>query len=67
MRRSSSSTSEVENMSKKSQKLKMRLGKKLKQNRRIPALAMLRTHRSVQYNRFQRSWRHRKLRLSKEL
>ncbi|MDE1823571.1 MAG: 50S ribosomal protein L39e [Candidatus Micrarchaeota archaeon] len=54
-------------MSKKSQKLKMRLGKKLKQNRRVPALAMLRTHRSVQYNRFQRSWRHRKMRLSKEV
>ncbi|MCL5427886.1 MAG: 50S ribosomal protein L39e [Candidatus Marsarchaeota archaeon] len=50
-------------MGKKSQNRKARLGKKLKQNRRIPVLATLRTHRRVQYNRMQRNWRNRKLRL----
>ncbi len=50
-------------MGKKSQKKKARLGKKLKQNRRIPVLATLRTHRRVQYNRAQRSWRNKKLRI----
>ncbi|MCL5100418.1 MAG: 50S ribosomal protein L39e [Candidatus Marsarchaeota archaeon] len=51
-------------MSKKSKLKKMRLGNKLKQNKRIPVLAMLRTHRRVQYNKFQRDWRRRKLRIS---
>jgi len=39
------------------------LGKKLKENRRIPVLAILRTHRKIEYNKFQRDWRHRKLRI----
>lgn len=50
-------------MGKKSAKKKLMLGSKLKQNRRIPVLAVLRTHRRVQQNRFQRSWRNRKLRI----
>ncbi len=50
-------------MGKKSLRKKLMLGSKLKQNRRIPVLAVLRTHRRVQSNRFQRSWRHKKLRI----
>ncbi len=50
-------------MSKKSQKLKMRLAKKRKQNRRMPVMAVVKTHRRIQYNKFQRDWRRRKLRL----
>ncbi len=50
-------------MGKKSQNKKAILGKKLKQNRRMPVLAVLRTHRRVQYNRMQRSWRNKKLRI----
>jgi len=50
-------------MSKKSVEKKLRLGKKLKENRRIPVLAMLRTHRRIEYNKFQRDWRRRKLRI----
>ncbi len=50
-------------MGKKSQKKKAQLGRKLKQNRRIPVLATLRTHRRVQSNRMQRSWRNKKLRI----
>lgn len=48
-------------MGKKSLKKKLMLGKRLKRNRRIPVLAMVRTHRRVQYNKFQRDWRRRKL------
>ena len=51
-------------MSKKSFKKKMMLGKQLKRNRRIPILAMVRTHRRLQSNKFQRDWRHRKLKLN---
>ncbi len=50
-------------MSKKSTEKKLRLGKELKRNRRVPVLAILRTHRKVQYNKFQRDWRRRKLRI----
>jgi len=50
-------------MSKKSAEKKLRLGKKLKENKRIPVLAILRTHRKIEYNKFQRDWRHRKLRI----
>lgn len=50
-------------MSRKTAEKKMKLGKKLKENRRVPILAMLRTHRKIEYNKFQRDWRHRKLRL----
>ena len=48
-------------MGKKSLKKKMMLGNKLKANRRIPVLAVLRTHRKVQFNMFKRDWRRRKL------
>ena len=50
-------------MGKKSVKKKQMLGKQLKRNRRIPVLAMLRTHRKISYNKFQRDWRHRKLKI----
>jgi ribosomal protein L39E len=50
-------------MSKKSQTMKRRLGKKLKQSRRLPILTALRTHRRVQRNIFSRDWRHKKIRL----
>lgn len=51
-------------MSKKSFAKKMMLGKRLKRNRRMPVLAMVRTHRRLQSNKFQRDWRHRKLKLA---
>lgn len=54
-----SGTSDV--MSKKSPYKKKRLGKKLKQSRRMPLLATLRTHRRLTQNMFSRNWRSRKL------
>jgi len=51
-------------MGKKSLKKKLMLGKQLKRNRRMPVLAMVRTHRRLQTNKFARDWRHRKLKLS---
>ncbi len=53
-------------MSKKTLRMKMRLGKKLKQNRRMPVVAVVKTHRRVQMNKFQRDWRRRKLRIKNE-
>jgi len=50
-------------MSKKSPLKKARLGKKLKQARRMPLLATLRTHRRLQQNMFNRNWRTKKLRI----
>lgn len=50
-------------MSKKSAKKKAMLGKRMKRNRRIPLLAIVRTRRHVRYNKFQRDWRHRKLKI----
>ncbi len=50
-------------MSKKSAKKKRMLGKRMKQSRRIPLLAIMRTHRRVAYNKFRRDWRHRKLKI----
>ncbi len=50
-------------MSKKTLHMKMRLGKMRKRNRRMPMLAVVRTHRRVQQNKFQRDWRRRKLRI----
>lgn len=50
-------------MGKKTQRKKQMLGKMLKRNRRIPILAMVRTHRRIQQNKFQRDWRRRKLKL----
>ncbi len=49
-------------MSKKTSIKKIRLGHALKQSRRIPLLATLRTHRKIQFNMFARSWRRQKLR-----
>jgi len=48
-------------MGKKTPYKKKRLGKKIKQARRMPLLATLRTHRRVQQNRFNRNWRSQKL------
>ncbi len=50
-------------MVKKSIERKRILGNRLKKSRRIPILAILRTHRKIEYNKFQRDWRHRKLKL----
>jgi ribosomal protein L39E len=50
-------------MSKKSKIKKERLGKQLKRSRRIPVLAMVRTHRRIQQNLFSRNWRRTKLNL----
>ncbi len=47
-------------------RMKMRLGKKLKRNRRMPVLAVVRTHRRIQQNKFQRDWRRKKLRIPNE-
>ena len=58
-----SGTNEMKQMGKKSQLKKSMLGKKLKENGRIPVLAILKTHRRIQYNKNQRDWRRRKLRI----
>ncbi len=50
-------------MSKKSSSKKMKLAKMHKRNRRMPVLAVVKTHRRLQYNKFQRDWRRRKMRL----
>ncbi len=50
-------------MSKKSNLKKQRLGKALKKSRRIPLLAIVRTHRKIQSNNFARNWRRTKLRI----
>ncbi len=50
-------------MGKKTVKKKMMLGNRLKQSRRIPLLAIVRTHRKIEHNMFKRDWRHRKLKL----
>lgn len=48
-------------MGKKSSTKKQRLGKALKKSRRMPLLAMSRTHRRLQMNLFGRNWRKNKL------
>ncbi len=53
-------------MGKKTAKKKLRLGKKLKQSRRIPLLTIVRTHRKIEQNIFRRDWRHRKLKIKNE-
>ncbi len=58
-------TSASENMTKKTRSKKMKLGKKLKQSRRMPLLATLRTHRRMQQNKFKRDWRHQKIKFKK--
>jgi ribosomal protein L39E len=50
-------------MTRKSRNLKMKLGKKLKQSRRLPLLTRLRTHQKLQQNTFKRDWRRTKMRL----
>ena len=50
-------------MSKKSMQTKMILGKRLKRSRRIPVLAIVRTHRRIEYNKFRREWRRNKMRI----
>jgi large subunit ribosomal protein L39e len=50
-------------MVKKSRAKKTKLAKKIKQNKRIPLLAVLRTHRKIQQNKFARDWKHKKLRI----
>ena len=50
-------------MTKKTRTKKMRLGKELKKSRRIPLLAIVRTHRRIQSNNFARNWRRTKLKL----
>lgn len=42
---------------------KEKLGKALKQNRRIPLFAIARTNRRVTVNRMRRHWRNQKLKL----
>jgi ribosomal protein L39E len=39
----------------------MRHGKKVKQSRRLPLLARLRTHTRLQQNMFKRDWRRTKI------
>ena len=39
----------------------MTLGKAAKRSRRIPMLAILRTHRKIESNMFRRDWRHRRI------
>ena len=53
-------------MSKKTLKKKMRLGKMRKQNKRMPVLAVMRTHRRIQYNKLNRDWRRKKMRIKEE-
>ena len=53
-------------MSKKSTYKKRRLGKKLKQSRRMPLLARLRTHRRMETNTYSRDWRRNKMRIKDE-
>jgi ribosomal protein L39E len=53
-------------LSKKTAYVKRRLGKKLKQSRRMPLLARLRTHKRMESNRFARNWRRIKLRIKDE-
>ncbi len=54
-------------MVKKDLRKKMRLGKKNRQNRRVPTFAMIRTKRKVQSNPKIRKWRNEKIkRVDKE-
>ncbi len=50
----------------KSAALKSRLGKKIKQNRRVPLFAIAKTNRRVSQNVKRRSWRSRKLKMKEE-
>ena len=48
-------------MVKKDLKKKMRLGKKTRQNRRVPTFAAIRSKRKVQVNPKSRTWRTEKI------
>lgn len=48
-------------MGKKSGEKKKKLGKKNRQNRRIPAFVMVRTKRKVSMNTIRRQWRTEKI------
>lgn len=50
-------------MSKKTSKKKSMLGKKIKQNRRIPLFVIAKTNRKVVQNRERRAWRNQKLKM----
>jgi len=50
-------------MSKKTSEKKSRLGKKNKQNKRIPIFVIAKTKRKVTANNRRRDWRSRKLKL----
>jgi ribosomal protein L39E len=45
----------------KSAEKKRMLGSAMKKSRKLPVLAQIRTHRRIQYNKFGRNWRKRKL------
>ena len=47
----------------KSHYLKVRLGKKMKQNRQMPNWCRLKTNNKIKYNAKRRHWRRTKLRL----
>jgi large subunit ribosomal protein L39e len=49
----------------KTPELKARLGKKLKQNRRVPLFAIAKSNRRVVQNIERRHWRTRKLKMKK--
>lgn len=53
-------------MSKKSQKKKAMLSKKIKQNRRIPLFVVAKTNRRVTSNDRRRNWRNRKMKIKEE-
>ena len=53
-------------MTKKTQYKKRRLGRKIKQSRRMPLLTRLRTHQRLQQNKFKRDWRRTKMRIEDE-
>ena len=50
----------------KTPKTKAKLGKALKQNRRIPLFAIAKTNRRVTVNRMRRSWRNQKMKLKED-
>ncbi|MFH1094968.1 MAG: 50S ribosomal protein L39e [Candidatus Micrarchaeota archaeon] len=53
-------------MSKKSPVKKARLGKALKQNRRIPLFVIAKTNRRVTQNNSRRAWRSSKLKMGSQ-
>jgi len=53
-------------MSKKSQKKKSMLGKKKRQNKRIPVFVVAKTKRKVTTSNKRRDWRSKKLKIKEE-